>query len=182
LSPLTPKQMQYVRGEELYEHLDAITRIRSRCLHRLRFWTSARQLGLPLLTATAHLAKAFFRAPRQNPQPRKLFLTRLLTFSQQLRFEMEGLQDDFKGFGDGAEGFPKHLPEDCVEYWLFIIDSRLKSQKELLVRLEAVRKESLKLTESLLKEYIWQRESFKLGLEKGKGMSHAVLSSISKSN
>jgi hypothetical protein len=95
---------------------------------------------------------------------------------------MEGLQGDFKGFGDGVEGFPKRLPEDCVEYSLFIIDSRLKSQKELLVRLEAVRKESLKLTESLLKEYIWQRESFKLGLENGKGMSHAVLTSFSKTN
>jgi hypothetical protein len=68
--------MQYVRGEELNEHLDAITRIRSRCLHRLRFWTSAPQLELPLLTV-----KAFFRAPRQNLQPRKLFLTRLLIFS-----------------------------------------------------------------------------------------------------
>jgi hypothetical protein len=82
---------------------------------------------------------------------------------------MEGLQDGFKGFGDGAEGFPKRVPEDCVEYSLFVIDSRLKSRKELLVRLEAVRKESLKLTESLLKEYIWQRESFKLELENGKG-------------
>jgi hypothetical protein len=95
---------------------------------------------------------------------------------------MEGLQDDFKGFGDGTEGFPKRLPEDCVEYSLFIIDSRLKSQKELLVRLEAVRKESLKLTESILKEYIWQRESFKLGLENGKSTSNAIFFSISKSN
>jgi len=82
---------------------------------------------------------------------------------------MEGPTDDFKGFGDEFDGFPKHLPEDCVEYSLFIIDSKLKSQKDLLARLETVRKESLKLAESLLKEYIWQRESFKLELESGTG-------------
>ena len=83
---------------------------------------------------------------------------------------MDFPQDDFKGFGGGFEGFPKILPEDCVEYSLFIIDSRLKSQKELLGKLEEVRKESLKLVESLLNEYIWQRESFKLELESGKGL------------
>jgi hypothetical protein len=33
-----------------------------------------------------------------------------------------------------------------------------------------VRKESLKLIDDLLTEYIWQRESFKLDLESGKGM------------
>lgn len=82
------------------------------------------------------------------------------------------IQDDgLKPFGEGFDGFPKHLPEDCVEYSIFIIDSNLKSQKELLTRLEVVRKESLKLTDGLLKDYIWQRESFKLETKSGKGMS-----------
>lgn len=83
---------------------------------------------------------------------------------------MDFPEDDFKGFGEGFEGFPKRLPEDCVEYSLFIIDSRLKSQKELLAQLENVRKESAKLVDSLLKEYIWQRDAFKLEFESGKGM------------
>ncbi|PVH89011.1 SGT1-domain-containing protein [Cadophora sp. DSE1049] len=87
---------------------------------------------------------------------------------------MMELKQDFKGFGEGFEGFPKRLPEDCVEYSLFIIDSRLKSQKELLGRLEEVRKESLKLTESLLTEYIWQREAFKLELESGLMYLHGL--------
>lgn len=82
---------------------------------------------------------------------------------------MNGPSDDFNGFGDGFEGFPKRLPEDCVEYSLFIIDSRLQSQKELLAQLEAVRKESVNLTGSLLGKYIWQRDSFKLDLQSGKG-------------
>jgi hypothetical protein len=84
---------------------------------------------------------------------------------------MDDIKDEFKGFGERFEGFPRHLPDDCVEYSLFIIDSKLKSQKELLSRLEAVRKESSKLTEILLKEYIWQRDVFKLEVKSEKGMS-----------
>lgn len=84
---------------------------------------------------------------------------------------MDVQDDGLKSFGEAFDGFPKRLPEDCVEYSLFIIDSKLKSLKELLARLEVVHKESLKLTDSLLKDYIWQRESFKLELESGKGMS-----------
>ena len=82
---------------------------------------------------------------------------------------MDETQDDFKGFGEEFEGFPKRLPDDCVEYSLFIIDAKLKTPRERLARLEVVRKESLKLTDSLLKEYIWQRESFNLKLENENG-------------
>lgn len=84
---------------------------------------------------------------------------------------MNAQDDGLKLFGEGFDGFPKRLPEDCVDYSLFIIDSKLKSQKELLARLEVVRKESLKLTSSLLKDYIWQRGTFKLEIESGKGLS-----------
>ncbi len=83
---------------------------------------------------------------------------------------MDDPKDDFKWFGEGFDGFPKRLAEDCVEYSLFIVDSTIKSQKELLTRLEAVRKEAHKLTKNLLNEYIWQRESFKLEVENGMGM------------
>ena len=83
---------------------------------------------------------------------------------------METIKDEFKGFEGGFEGFPKHLPDDCVEYSLFIIDSKLKSQKDLLSSLEAVRKESLRLSDSLLEQYIWQRDGFKLEVKNEKGM------------
>lgn len=85
---------------------------------------------------------------------------------------MEEIKDEFQGFGDGFRGFPKHLPDDCVEYSLFIIDSKLNSQKELFTRLEAVRKEAQALTASLLEDFIWQRDAFKLEIESGKGMSY----------
>jgi hypothetical protein len=82
---------------------------------------------------------------------------------------MEGPNENFKGFEGGFTGFPKHLPEDCVEYCLYIIDSELSSPKELLGQLEVVKKEALKLTDNLLRDYVWQRESFKLDLESEKG-------------
>lgn len=82
---------------------------------------------------------------------------------------MDGLDDDFKGFDEGFKGFPKRLPDDCVEYTLYIIDSKLKSQKDLLSKLEDVRKESLKLLKDLTKDYIWQRDGFKLETKNEKG-------------
>lgn len=92
--------------------------------------------------------------------------------NHEFNFATMDIQDDgLKSFGEGFDGFPKRLPEDCVEYTLFVVDSKLKNQKELLARLEAVRKESSELTASLLKTYIWQRESFKLELEREKGRS-----------
>ncbi|KAG9236058.1 SGT1 protein-domain-containing protein, partial [Amylocarpus encephaloides] len=72
---------------------------------------------------------------------------------------------DYQGFTEGFDGFPKCLPDDCVEYSLFVIDAEIKSQKELLSRLEALRKEASRMAEGLLKEYIWQRDGFKLEVE-----------------
>ena len=82
---------------------------------------------------------------------------------------MDGIRNKFKDLEEEFEDFPKHLPDDCVEYSLFIIDSKLKSQKEVLSRLEAVRREALKLTDSLLKEYIWQRDGFKVEVKTENG-------------
>jgi hypothetical protein len=77
---------------------------------------------------------------------------------------MEGPKDNLKWFGEGFDGFPKRLPEDCVEYMLCIIDSSL-TKRELLNQLEVVRKEALELTKKLLTDYIWQRDEFNLKSE-----------------
>lgn len=79
-------------------------------------------------------------------------------------------KDDLKWFGEGFDGFPKRLPEDSVEYTLFIVNLKL-SQKEVLSRLEAVKKEAASLTKGLLQEYIWQRDAFELKLEQTPGMA-----------
>lgn len=72
-------------------------------------------------------------------------------------------QDDFKGFGEGFDGFPKRLPEDVVEYIVFIIDLKL-SDTQTRERLQAFQRALNALEKKFLKEYIWQRESIKLDL------------------
>ena len=40
---------------------------------------------------------------------------------------MNALKDDgLKWFGEGFDGFPKLLPEDCVEYTIYVLGSKLK--------------------------------------------------------
>jgi len=72
-------------------------------------------------------------------------------------------KDDFKWFGEGFDGFPKHLPEDCVEYMIYVIDAKL-SDLQKRERLQHIQRVANDLEKRLLKEYIWQRESFKLSL------------------
>lgn len=72
-------------------------------------------------------------------------------------------QDNFKWFGEGFDGFPKRLPEDVVEYMIFIIDTKL-SDVQNRERLQAFQRALTALEKKFLKEYIWQRESIKLDL------------------
>lgn len=76
---------------------------------------------------------------------------------------MEAPQDDFKWFGEGFEGFPKRLPDDVVEYMVFIVDSRL-SDLQTRERLQAFKRALTALERKFLKEYIWQRDPIKLDL------------------
>lgn len=76
---------------------------------------------------------------------------------------MDGPQDDLKWFGEGFDGFPKKLPDDVVEYIVFIIDSRL-SDIQTRERLQAFQRALSALEKKFLKEYIWQRDSPKLDL------------------
>ncbi|KAI4655928.1 hypothetical protein J4E93_000644 [Alternaria ventricosa] len=76
---------------------------------------------------------------------------------------MDGPQDDLKWFGEGFDGFPKKLPDDVVEYMVFIIDSRL-SDIQTRERLQAFQRALNALERKFLKEYIWQRDSLKLDL------------------
>jgi hypothetical protein len=77
---------------------------------------------------------------------------------------MDGLpKDDFKWFGEGFDGFPKKLPEDVVEYIVFIIDTRL-SDIQTRERLQAFQRALTTLEKIFLKEYIWQRDALNLEL------------------
>ncbi len=69
---------------------------------------------------------------------------------------------------EGFDGFRMRLPEDCVEYMLFIIKDKTDSR---LPSLETVKKAADQKLEELAKDYIWQREPFKLETKVQKGAS-----------
>ena len=76
---------------------------------------------------------------------------------------MEEQCEEFKWFGEDFNGFPKHLPEDCVEYILYTIDP--KSQESTgRARLRQILQAATILTKRLLTGFIWQREPFGLDL------------------
>ncbi|KAF2459586.1 SGT1 protein-domain-containing protein [Lineolata rhizophorae] len=71
--------------------------------------------------------------------------------------------DGLKWFDEGFEGFPKRLPDDTVEYLVYMVDDKL-SPLESRTKLTEFRRAAEGLTERLLKDYIWQRDAFKLEL------------------
>jgi hypothetical protein len=74
---------------------------------------------------------------------------------------------DFGGFGGGEDfsDFTKRLPDDCIEYTIFIIDSKLKSDFARREKLKAIQSAvTTSLRSPDLKDYIWQREKFRLDL------------------
>ena len=79
-------------------------------------------------------------------------------------------KDGFKWFGEGFDGFPKSLPEDCVEYTIYILDSKLTDLRRR-EQLRDVQSAVTKQTNKLLEDYIWQRDGFKLLLEREDGRS-----------
>ncbi|KAI9680816.1 MAG: hypothetical protein M1817_004256 [Caeruleum heppii] len=77
---------------------------------------------------------------------------------------MEGPKDDLKWFGEGFDGFPKRLPEDSVEYTLYVRDPELVDDAQIRRRLADVQADADKLQWRLLRGHLWQREGFKLDL------------------
>ena len=82
---------------------------------------------------------------------------------------MSGSKEGFKWFGEGFDGFPRSLPEDCVEYTLYVINAKLQDD-EVRRKLRDVQASANVLTRQLLKGFIWQREGFKLELNRENGV------------
>lgn len=85
-------------------------------------------------------------------------------------------QEDIDWFRSTFHPIPKpHLPEDCVEYSLYWIppDSSVDLSPQELdaarTALGEVQKTASRLVKDLLKDYIWQRDNFKLELTKEGG-------------
>lgn len=73
----------------------------------------------------------------------------------------------------GFKGFERSLPENCVEYMLFVIDAQLQ-QQHVFSRLDAVRKAAVQLSSRLTSDYIWQRDAFSVEVKNEKGVSHTI--------
>ncbi|KIV99885.1 uncharacterized protein PV09_08549 [Verruconis gallopava] len=73
--------------------------------------------------------------------------------------------DGLKWFGEGFDGFPKRLPDDTVEYTIYIVDANLNDSR-MRSGLNDILKTANDLSKKLLKDYIWQREPFSLELKR----------------
>ncbi|KAJ2897671.1 hypothetical protein MKZ38_004496 [Zalerion maritima] len=72
---------------------------------------------------------------------------------------------------EAFEKLERRLPENCVEYMLFVLDSNANLEgRKLLSSLESVRKAAVQLAEKLTKEYIWQRGGFDIKLRREDGL------------
>ncbi|KAI1117804.1 SGT1-domain-containing protein [Nemania sp. NC0429] len=67
------------------------------------------------------------------------------------------------------EPFPRSLPDNCVEYVLFVLDDVLEP-RSLLAELENVRKTAMQLCASTTENYIWQRDCFQLQIKRENGL------------
>ena len=77
---------------------------------------------------------------------------------------MTGSSDNFKWFGEGFDGFPRILPDDCVQYTLYMIDPNL-GNLEIRAQLRKVQAAAAALCKELLNDFIWQRDDFSLDLK-----------------
>lgn len=72
--------------------------------------------------------------------------------------------DGLKWFGEGFDGFPKRLPDDCVEYAIHVLHGGINSVAALRTRLGEIQKAANELKKKHLKDYIWQRQGFDLNI------------------
>jgi hypothetical protein len=89
-------------------------------------------------------------------------------------------EEDLEWFKSTFRPIPKpELPDDCIEYSLHYIPSDpaptvVDEVADTRSRLIEVQKSAAELVKSLLKDYIWQREGFKLEITKVNGTTLSV--------
>ncbi|KAL6898755.1 SGT1 domain-containing protein [Trichoderma evansii] len=72
--------------------------------------------------------------------------------------------------GEAEAAAAEQLPENTVEYMLFVIDNQQTEARKTRPRLETIRKAAVELVQSLTKDYIWQRESFEISFKSENGL------------
>lgn len=93
---------------------------------------------------------------------------------------MESANDGFKWFGEGFDGFPKKLPDDTVEYLVFLLDSNA-SDSQTASGLRTILQQVITWYKKAFKDYIWQRQSFNLELQKQHGKEFLAFAPMSHS-
>jgi SGT1 protein len=81
-------------------------------------------------------------------------------------------EEDLAWFRSTFHPIPKpRLPDDCVEYCLYIFNLNIDpgNDAEIRLRLREVQKNATELQKEWLKGYVWQRQGFGLELSKEDG-------------
>ena len=78
------------------------------------------------------------------------------------------VEDGFKWFGEGFDGFPKKSLEDCVEYKIYIFKEEIPDVR-IRETLSKVQTTASTLLKTLLKGFIWQKDGFALELAREDG-------------
>lgn len=96
-------------------------------------------------------------------------------------------QEDIEWFKSTFHPIPKpELPDDSIEYSLYYVPSdpapaTVDEAAETRSRLVEVQRSAAELTKELLRDYIWQREGFRLEITKEDGADCLLLSSLGTS-
>ncbi|CRJ79862.1 hypothetical protein BN1708_000113 [Verticillium longisporum] len=70
------------------------------------------------------------------------------------------------------DGLDKRLPENCVEYLLFLVDQNSTDRRKELSKLEDLRKNALASAKDVASGYIWQRGEFSLEVKSDQGLAY----------
>ncbi|KAF4985390.1 hypothetical protein FDECE_16588 [Fusarium decemcellulare] len=79
------------------------------------------------------------------------------------------VEEDIPSQESGQPRLDGQLPDNCVEYLLFVIDPQPDARRQLS-QIENIRKSATNLASSLTKDYIWQKDEFDLTLRNERGL------------
>lgn len=85
---------------------------------------------------------------------------------------MNSREEDLAWLKSTFQPIPKSaLPDDCIEYSLYVLDPNLDKSNESEARLvlQEVQKYANDLRKQYLKHYLWQRQSFNIEIVRDNG-------------
>ncbi|KAL2752187.1 hypothetical protein ACRALDRAFT_2030408 [Sodiomyces alcalophilus JCM 7366] len=74
----------------------------------------------------------------------------------------DGSEDLAPDLTQSMQGFERRLPENCVEYFLFLVEEPELDRRRQISKLEELRRSALQFSKGILADYIWQKDEFNL--------------------